>query len=196
MTGLVATHRYGGHDWRIYDDTHRACVACGLRLFRHAVRGWLLLSFNGVPSQMPLLGSRFDPGAFGACSPPAAGELVFIEYTGDPDKHPGCERIMHRVPPSLVPREEDALSAVASMVPPCRVLADFWEVGPARSWSGWNWCQECFPGREPRHRAPSSEPPPQDWRKKARKLDKPSPHLLPAKPKALPAKKQQKPRKK
>jgi hypothetical protein len=170
----------GGHKWIVYDPEHRACEICGLRLFWRGFssgRGsWCLLSWNGVPSYNGL----FD----GGCTPPPARETVLIEYTGHPDVHPGCERIMHRVPEATGPAE---LVDPLAQRPACGWRCAWWEIGPARSWHGWNWCPDCFPTRAPlagkRQRRP--EPP-------AAELAPPEP---PALPPAKPAKKRRKRRK-
>ena len=135
--------RAGGHVWHVLDETHMECTRCKLRLFRHARRGWLLVNFNGQPSDVRLLSD--GSGAFGPCtSPRAASEMVLIAYTGDPDVHPGCERIMHAVDGI----DRALVSAGALVLPRCGTRATFWELGPTRKHVGWTWCRECFPGRE------------------------------------------------
>jgi len=138
-----------GHTWRIYDPNHRACERCGLRLFYTTVgavgfgrgSGWLMLDFAGRPS-LPMLGGR---NGLAECTPPAAGEPVFIAYSGNPEIWPGCERVMHRHP------EGAALLDLGALVPSCGLRCAFWELGPARHSLGWTWCQDCYPGRNPPH---------------------------------------------
>jgi hypothetical protein len=141
-----------GHEWQEYDPFHKACTRCGLRVFmRHQdgrVRGWQTVDWRGMPGPL-MLAARGEPG--GACTPPPAPpipEPVIIEYTGDPDQHPGCERVMH-VAGGL--GSAAGLVSVTSLVPACGVLPLWWELGPARQWHGWNWCATCFPTREPHH---------------------------------------------
>lgn len=45
---------------------------------------------------------------------------------------------------------------LAAVMPLCRVKCEFWELGPARNWVGWNWCADCFPVRAKR---PAQLPP-------------------------------------
>lgn len=126
------------HNWFSYDDAHRACLRCGLRVFMRG-RGWQLVDYFGVPSP-PLLTSG---GGWGACRPPPAPpieESVFIEYTGDPDVHPGCERIMHR----FVGGSRAGLIDLKTVGPICGALTTWWELGPARDWPGWTWCLDCW----------------------------------------------------
>ena len=78
--------------------------------------GWVLVDFNGVTSPN-MLGS--GGSKFGECTPPTRApvvETVLIDYTGDPEIHPSCERYMHRLPPA----PEGALLDVA---PDLRQLA-------------------------------------------------------------------------
>jgi hypothetical protein len=141
-----------GHDWLEYDETHRACRRCGLRLFwtpgAYGQRGWLLVDYNGV-TQGLMLASR--GGGFGECSPPMRperpmpAETVIIEYTGDPDRHPSCERYMHKLPR----HGPEALMDLRTLLPVCRWQAVWWEIGPARDHVGWTWCGDCFPGKGP-----------------------------------------------
>ena len=168
----------GAHDWRVYDEHHRGCVRCGLRLFYSAGtnsdaggRGWRFLSFYGVPSALMLRADDLEP--FGGCTPPsAAGETVLIEYTGNPDHFPGCERIMHRIPPAS---SDAVLLDLASIQPFCKVKCLFWELGPARAHPGWNWCWECYPGRSarPQQFAPVARELPKATTKATPKLPKP-----------------------
>lgn len=141
---MAANELPAGHEWREYDEHHRACDRCGLRVFwgKGNYRGWVLMDWRGVPSP-PLLGSR-GGGDFGACVPAPHGIPVLIEYTGDPDVHPGCERIMHRAPEAS---SSGALLDVASLRPLCGWRCQWWELGPSRQWHGWNWCADCFPER-------------------------------------------------
>jgi len=128
--------RQGAHLWNVLDDEHRECVRCGLRLFKHARRGWVLVDFFGKPNDVALLGSGAGGDAWGVCNarrPPSPEDVVLIEYTGDPDVHPGCERRMH----ALVGSGGDAR-------PACGVPLTFWEVGPLRAHPGWTWCPSCW----------------------------------------------------
>jgi hypothetical protein len=99
---------------------------------------------NGVPAPFGLLpdGSRLE------CTRPRnlLPELVVIDYTGDPDFHPGCERFMHRVRDAADPASS-ALAAPAAAPTACGFPAVAWELGPARIHVGWTWCLECFPER-------------------------------------------------
>jgi len=140
-----------GHEWQEYDPFHRACVRCGLRLFMAhrdgRVKGWQTVDWRGVPGPL-MIAAR--GGGWGQCSPPPAPpipEPVIIEYTGDPDQHPGCERIMHAA--GGLSGSAGGLVAVTGLTPACGVLPSWWELGPARAWHGWNWCPECFPGKTP-----------------------------------------------
>lgn len=134
------------HQWRAYDEHHRACDHCGLRVFRRKLsdgrlgREWVLMDFRGVPSPA-LLGSGRG-GGFGPCKSPPRGIPVLIEYTGDPDVHPGCERIMHRAPEAS---SSSALLDLGALRPVCGWRCEWWELGPSREWHGWNWCADCFP---------------------------------------------------
>lgn len=126
------------HTWFDYDDSHRSCLRCGLRVAKFALSygraNWVVYNFFGVPSP-PL----FD----GGCRPPPAPpieESVFIQYTGNPDEHPGCERIMHRFPGGSY----QGLIDLATVRPVCGARAVFWEIGPARDWPGWTWCLDCW----------------------------------------------------
>lgn len=141
--------RQGEHVWDIIDDEHRACVACGLRLFLHRSRGWVLLDFFGRPNDMRLLG---DGGQWGTCRPPPAGAVatVVIEYTGDPDIHPGCERIMHALAGDPSRALVGSRSAVRTV---CRGTPAIWELGPSRDHPGWTWCPLCWPGELAPHEA-------------------------------------------
>lgn len=146
MSELVSKRRAPEleHEWIEYDETHKACRHCGLRLFwtsgAYGVRGWVLLNHFGVMSPHLLGGGG---GGFGACTPPVdppIAESVIIDYTGDPDMHPMCERFMHRVPQS----SGSALLDVRSLVPVCGYRPTWWELGPARLHDGWTWCAECW----------------------------------------------------
>lgn len=149
MSGLQTT-RHREHHWVEYDDTHRSCSLCGLRLFFRSGgilgAGWTLLDWRGVPTVTRLLGD--GRGDFGACSPPPRppiAESVIIEYTGDPDAYPGCERFMHRLP--FAHRESSELVSLGSIVPECGWQCTWWEVGPARDYHGWTWCADCWNGK-------------------------------------------------
>lgn len=150
MSELVSQRRARAraHDWVEYDENHRACRHCGLRLFyshgAYGRRGWLLLNYFGVLQPLHMIGSDSgDSLSFGECSlpvePPIA-ETVIIDYTGDPDVHPECERFMHRVPPS----SGAALLDPRTLRPACGYCPEFWELGPARVHDGWTWCLECW----------------------------------------------------
>jgi hypothetical protein len=149
-TELLAPAPVGsGHDWQLFDERHRACSRCGLRLFYSDGaagfgRGWLTVDHAGVPSRPMLNGA----GGLASCSPKARiGEAVFIAYSGDPDRYPGCERVQHRPPAE----QAGAIVDFASIRPACGRRCAFWELGPARYTLGWTWCQKCFPGRSPPH---------------------------------------------
>ena len=137
------------HIWKEYDEHHRACLRCGLRLFwtqgtAYGQRGWVLLTYNGITSP-PLLSAT--AGNFGACTPPPAppiAETVIIEYTGDPDRHPSCERFMHRLPGGS---SAALLDVRAGVDPVCGWICQWWELGPARDHVGWTWCGDCFAGQ-------------------------------------------------
>lgn len=138
------------HDWIVYDDDHRACRHCGLRLFfksgdsTHGGRGWVLLNYWGVTS--PLLLGGGGEMRFGGCTTPVEppiAESVIIDYTGDPDVYPMCERFMHRVPPSSA---AGALLDLRTLTPVCGYKPTWWELGPARVHDGWTWCAECWGG--------------------------------------------------
>lgn len=192
MTDLARTRFDGtGHDWVIYDETHRACSRCSVRL--HLGRmGWTLTDYRGVPS-MPLLGD--GSGGFGGCVAPPAPviEAALIDYTGDPDLHPGCERYVHRLVDNRVGDGSVAALVHAGAVRTvCGFQPTWWEIGPARDWHGWSWCADCFGGSN--FRRPKSSP----LKRRPRELQEaprraPSPPLLPARapaqqrPPALPA---------
>jgi len=134
------------HDWQVFDDTHQACKRCGLRLWRARSGGsWNAVTANGVPASFGLLpdGSRLE------CRPQTnqLPLLVVIDYTGDPDRHPGCERFMHRVRDSFDPSPSPALALPAAAPTACGYPAVAWELGPARLHVGWTWCLDCFPER-------------------------------------------------
>jgi hypothetical protein len=152
VTGLVLSERLLEHEWIRYDETHRACSRCGLRLFLTRT-GWTLLDHNGRPSELRLLAT--NAGSFGSCTPPpSSGLTVLIDYTGDPHVHPGCERFMHRIP------EGNAIELVtAGVVPACGFRPTWWELGPPREWHGWTWCGDCWQGRGRKRRPPLLEAP-------------------------------------
>lgn len=134
------------HDWIVYDDQHQACRRCGLRLWRRGAGAWQAVTSNGVPAPFGLLpdGSRLE------CTPPRnqLPGLVVIDYTGDPDFHPGCERFMHRVRDEADPGGEVGVLAVPCDAPTaCGFPAVAWELGPPRLHPGWTWCLDCFPER-------------------------------------------------
>lgn len=133
------------HDWLDYDEHHKACRRCGLRLFftakgtNYGQVGWVLVTHGGVTAPN-LLGS--GAGKWGRCDPPPkppVAETVLIDYTGDPDIHPGCERYMHRLPPAAA-----ALLDLKALTPVCGYRAEWWELGPARDHAGWTWCLDCW----------------------------------------------------
>ena len=135
------------HDWIIYDEEHQACRRCGLRLWRRGSRAWQAITSNGVPASFGLLpdGSRVE------CVRPRnlLPELVVIDYTGDPDIHPGCERFMHRLADGageLAPSSR-SLAVPGAAPTACGYPAIAWELGPARVHVGWTWCLDCFPER-------------------------------------------------
>jgi len=132
------------HDWQVFDDTHQACKRCGLRLWRARSGGsWNAVTANGVPASFGLLpdGSRLE------CRPQTnqLPLLVVIDYTGDPDRHPGCERFMHRIRDGFDPAP--ALTLLEAAPTACGYPAVAWELGPARLHVGWTWCLDCFPDR-------------------------------------------------
>lgn len=133
------------HDWQVFDDTHQACKRCGLRLWRARTGGsWNAVTSNGVPAPFGLLpdGSPLE------CVRPRnlLPGVVVIDYTGDPDRHPGCERFMHRVRDEADP-SSSALAVPAAAPTACGYPAVAWELGPPRLHVGWTWCLECFPDR-------------------------------------------------
>lgn len=100
------------------------------------------MTANGVPAPFGLLpdGSRLE------CKPPRnlLPELVVIDYTGDPDRHPGCERFMHRIRDAADGHRATVVEAAPTA---CGYPAVAWELGPARLHVGWTWCLDCFPER-------------------------------------------------
>jgi hypothetical protein len=151
----IVSQRKREHTWREYDEHHRACDVCGLRLFwtrgtAYGQRGWVLMTHTGIVSPH-LLGD--GGGDFGWCEPPEdppIAETVLIEYTGDPDVHPGCERFMHRV--RGMPRDgAAALLDLRTIRPACGWRCEWWELGPARDHVGWTWCFECWSRGSTRH---------------------------------------------
>jgi hypothetical protein len=133
------------HDWQVFDDTHQACKRCGLRLWRARSGGsWNAVTGDGVPAPFGLL----PDGSPIKCAPPrnVLPGLVVIDYTGDPDRHPGCERFMHRVRDEADP-SSSALAVPAAAPTACGYPAVAWELGPPRLHVGWTWCLECFPDR-------------------------------------------------
>ena len=133
------------HDWIIFDEEHQACRRCGLRLWRRGAGSWNAVTANGVPAPFGLLpdGSRIQ------CVPPSnfLGELVVIDYTGDPDRFPGCERFMHRVRGADQPTSPDAVTVPGAAPTACGFQPMGWELGPARVHPGWTWCADCYPDR-------------------------------------------------
>lgn len=144
VVDLLAPRKRGEHVWLRYDEDHRGCQACGLRLFRDG-RQWIMVDYWGVPHGNLLSDGT---GSFGACNPPNVRALaVLIDYTGDPDRHYGCERFMHRIltPPVMAPGQSEGLVLLSSVRPACGYQPRWWEVGPARDHVGWTWCYDCFP---------------------------------------------------
>ena len=206
MVDLVSM-RETPHEWKIYDERHRSCVRCGLRLvfFRgnaYGASGWTLITGDGVMISHVLADSS---ESWGRCEPPTntSVELVIVEYTGDPDQHPGCERFMHRVQGGEVERGRGGpgLVALDAFAPACGWRPMFWEVAPARLHPGWTLCGDvgCFPGKGPRaadchegrrRHAGDWDPGPMRPRGAAPRELGPGVRRLPApKPKALPPKK-------
>lgn len=151
MTGIVST-REREHEWIEYDEHHKGCLHCGLRLFwtpgAYGQRGWVTMTYSGVPAPFMLTSGG---SSFGDCHPPPEppiAETVLIEYTGDPDRHPYCERYMHRLPGG----RSSSLVNVSTLRPVCGWACEWWELGPARDHVGWTWCGDCFYGRGPRAR--------------------------------------------
>lgn len=137
------------HTWVEYDEDHRGCPRCGLRVFLSKTgRGWVLVNYYGVPTSNLLADVS---GGFGSCRPPPHSNfVVLIDYTGNPDVHPGCERFMHRIKDELPPLHEGALGGaqvvqLGSIVPVCSFRPTWWELGPPRKHAGWTWCLDCFP---------------------------------------------------
>jgi len=133
------------HDWVVYDELHQSCRRCGLRLWRSRSGGsWNAVTGDGVPASFGLLpdGSRVE------CRRPRnlLPELVVIDYTGDPDRHPGCERFMHRIRDEF-DATSSALALPAGAPTACGYPAVAWELGPARLHLGWTWCLACYPDR-------------------------------------------------
>jgi hypothetical protein len=148
--------RGGPHEWKIYDEQHRGCVRCGLRLFwtheAYGSRGWVLVTGDGVMVTRVL--SDDTGNVWGRCERPSnvSVELVVVEYTGDPDKHPGCERFIHRLTSGELERgrSDPGMVELGAMWPACGWHPMFWEIAPARIHHGWTWCGDCFPGKGPR----------------------------------------------
>ena len=136
------------HDWQVFDDTHQACKRCGLRLWRARNGGsWNAVTGDGVPAPFGLL----PDGSPIKCAPPrnVLPGVVVIDYTGDPDQHPGCERFMHRIGEVAAAELAAALTlGLPSRAPTaCGFPAVAWEIGPPRLHVGWTWCLDCFPER-------------------------------------------------
>ncbi len=154
----------GQHNWLEYDEDHRGCPRCGLRVFKSKQgRGWVLVNYYGQPTSNLLADVS---GGFGSCSPPpSSGLVVLIDYTGDPDIHPGCERFMHRIQDAQLPRDPRADGGAAivqlgSVLPVCGYRPQFWELGPPRKHIGWTFCLDCFPNEKggARHSDRKSKP--------------------------------------
>lgn len=140
----VATPKGEAHDWTILDSTHRECRRCGLRIFLqhdgYGYRFWASLDHNGVPGPAMLSGDAAK------CEPPPPAPIaqqVIVEYTGHPDRSPGCERVMHRIPRA----RGAALLDPSQVRPACKRRFTWWEVGAARDHLGWSWCPKCYPKR-------------------------------------------------
>lgn len=147
------------HDWQVFDDTHQACKRCGLRLWRARSGGsWNAVTGDGVPASFGLL----PDGSPVKCAPPrnVLPGVVVIDYTGDPDRHPGCERFMHRVRDAADPASS-ALAVPAGAPTACGYPAVAWELGPPRLHIGWTWCLDCFPERASDGARQRLAPPPQ-----------------------------------
>jgi hypothetical protein len=184
-----------GHQFLEYDENHRGCARCGLRVFRSpTARGWTLVNYWGVPTSNLLADVS---GGFGSCRPPPRSDLVvLIDYTGDPDRFPGCERFMHRLRESFVPQTSSAAGGsqivkLGMVLPVCGFRPEFWELGPPRDHIGWTWCADCFPGEKRTGRRSDreqSEGPALPRARRPRELPPPAPRALPAPaPRALPA---------
>jgi len=176
VTGLASTRELD-HDWIEYDETHKACTRCGLRLFwtagAYGHRGWITMTHFGVPSPHMLTSG----GGFGACTPPKdppIAETVLIEYTGDPDVHPYCERYMHRLPGG----SSRALVDLRTLRPVCGWSCEWWELGPARDHVGWTFCGDCFAGRGPARDVRQFHPERAALPPRARALPAPKPRQL------------------
>jgi hypothetical protein len=138
------------HTWLEYDEKHRGCPVCGLRVFLSpSGRGWVLVNYYGQPTSNLLADVS---GGFGSCQPPAQSSklVVLIDYTGDPDRFPGCERFMHRIKDE--PQINDpsgaggaAVVLLGSVLPICGFRPTWWELGPPRKHQGWTWCLDCWP---------------------------------------------------
>jgi len=95
---------------------------------------------HGQPFGHLMLADR--AGTFGTCVPIRFAETVLIEYSGDPDVYPGCERIQHHVSAAKM---RTALTHPGSpILPSCRARLTWWELGPARRAPGWTWCRKCW----------------------------------------------------
>lgn len=186
------------HNWLEYDEHHRGCPVCGLRVFWSPTgRGWVLVNYYGQPTSNLLADVT---GGWGSCNPPAQSSklVVLIDYTGDPDRFPGCERFMHRIKDE--PQINDPSSAggaavvlLGSVLPVCGFRPTWWELGPPRKHQGWTWCLDCWPDerkgarRSDRVQEPQLKRPAGDW-------PHPDPVLEAPKRPALPAPKEKRPR--
>lgn len=120
------------HEWIEHDRDHRECRRCGTRLLWQNGKGWLGYDRNGVWTSPRIGGCSGRPEAF--------GDLVLIDYTGNPDVYPGCERFMHQLK-----HADPALArAGAAQVARCGYAPEFWEIGTIRDHVGWTFCLACF----------------------------------------------------
>lgn len=181
------------HNWLEYDEDHRGCPRCGLRVFRSPTqRGWTLVNYYGVPTSNLLADHS---GGFGSChAPPYTGDLVvLIDYTGDPDRFPGCERFMHRIRDEQIPTQPGAaggsqLVHLSSVLPACGYKPEFWELGPPRKHIGWTFCADCFPTEKIRARRATRDDDKRSLPAAERRLPPPPAPALSARPVlALPA---------
>ncbi len=182
---MPALPRSDEHNWLEYDEHHRGCPRCGLRVFLSPTgRGWVLVNYYGQPTSNLLADVS---GGFGSCRPPLQSSdlVVLIDYTGDPDRFPGCERFMHRIKDAPIPTHPSAAGGAAlvqlgSVLPVCGYRPEFWELGPPRKHQGWTWCADCFPLEKIKAR--------RSERKQERELPPPrAPELPHRRPLALPS---------
>jgi hypothetical protein len=175
-----------GHTFVEYDEHHRGCPTCGLRVFwSPSGRGWVLVNYYGQPTSNLLADVT---GGWGSCNPPAQSSklVVLIDYTGDPDQFPGCERFMHRIKDAPQINDPSAAGGAAvvllgSVLPICGFRPTWWELGPPRKHQGWTWCLDCWPDERQAARRSDRKQGPQFPPTRAPELP-PRPPALPALP--------------